>query len=64
LKTIAIVASSADPFSKLSRSESLAKSWGSTLVNAGAKDHLGSNANLGDWEDGKNLLAEFLKTIN
>jgi hypothetical protein len=55
-----VVASTNDTYITMDRVTGLAADWGARLVNAGAKDHLGSAARLGTWNEGQALLAELL----
>jgi uncharacterized protein len=52
-----LVASSDDPFCALERATGLATDWGATLVLAGARGHLNGESGLGDWPEGRALLA-------
>jgi uncharacterized protein len=53
-----VVASRDDPFVAFERSRELAAVWGSRLVDAGARRHLNTEAGLGPWPLGEQLLAE------
>jgi predicted alpha/beta hydrolase family esterase len=52
-----LVASSDDPFCSVERATGLATDWGATLVLAGARGHLNGDSGLGDWPEGRALLA-------
>lgn len=52
-----VVASTDDPFSTTERSRALAQAWGSRFVEAGARGHLNAESGLGDWPEGRTLLA-------
>ena len=58
-----VIASTNDGFSSIGESEEMAKRWGSSLSNVGNRDHIGSAANVGAWEEGQSLLAEFLLSL-
>lgn len=58
-----LIASSNDPMSDLKASESLAFHWGSQLKCVGNRQHIGGAANLGNWEEGQLLFAEFLNHL-
>jgi hypothetical protein len=51
-----VVASSNDPFMDLPRAQQLARAWGSEFVEIGARGHINSDSNLGDWPQGQALL--------
>lgn len=51
-----VVASSDDPWIDLDRARSLAISWGSHFVDAGAQGHINAASGIGWWEDGQQLL--------
>lgn len=56
-----VVASSDDTYVSLARAESFAAAWGASLVMIGAHGHINIASNLGDWLDGKRLLAQICK---
>jgi uncharacterized protein len=56
-----LVASEDDPWLTLDRAQQLAKNWRSRFVNIGRAGHINGAANLGSWEQGKQLLAELMK---
>ena len=58
-----IVASTNDPYASLAYVEARAGQWGSELVNVGAKGHINSGSNLGDWSEGRRILMEFDRRI-
>lgn len=51
-----MVASRNDPYASFPRSESLARAWGSHLVDAGEAGHLNAQSGLGDWPLGLSLV--------
>lgn len=51
------VASSNDPWSALSRAQSLAADWGAEFHAIGAYGHINENSGLGDWPQGRAWLA-------
>lgn len=55
-----LVASADDSFLSMERARLFAESWGSRLVEVGAKGHLNSSSGLGDWPEGRALLDELL----
>ncbi|MBC5773920.1 alpha/beta hydrolase [Pontibacter sp. KCTC 32443] len=55
-----LVASSDDEYLTIERAEYLANLWGSEFVNVGAKGHINSYSNIGDWPEGQELLARLL----
>ncbi|WP_162427570.1 RBBP9/YdeN family alpha/beta hydrolase [Pontibacter pudoricolor] len=56
-----LVASSDDDYLTIERAEYLANLWGSEFVNAGAKGHINSYSYIGEWPEGKVLLARLLE---
>jgi predicted alpha/beta hydrolase family esterase len=59
-----VVASTDDEYITTERCKLLADSWGSKFINIGAKGHINSASNLGDWEEGKSILDELLFTVS
>jgi uncharacterized protein len=55
-----LVASTDDSYLSLERARLFAESWGSRLVEVGAKGHLNSASGLGAWPEGRRLLDELL----
>ncbi len=55
-----VVASTNDYYVSFERAKHFAESWGSELVNIGAKDHINADAGFGEWQEG----LEFLKKLN
>ena len=53
-----VVASEDDPYVDFARAEFLAKAWGARFVNAGKCGHINSASGLGDWPQGRSILAE------
>lgn len=51
------VVSSDDPFCGPERAAGLAADWGARVVEAGARGHLNADSGLGDWPEGRALLA-------
>ena len=51
------VLSSDDPFGALPATQALAQDWGAQVVHAGARGHLNADSGLGDWPEGRALLA-------
>jgi predicted alpha/beta hydrolase family esterase len=52
-----VVASQNDPYVALSRARAFASAWGASIVDAGARGHLNADSGLGDWAEGRALLA-------
>lgn len=46
-----------DPFGAADRMRALATAWGAGIVDAGARGHLNAESGLGDWSEGRALLA-------
>ncbi|KJK55478.1 RBBP9/YdeN family alpha/beta hydrolase [Saccharothrix sp. ST-888] len=57
-----LASSSDDPWCSTERARAFADSWGSAFVDAGAHGHLNSDSGLGDWPEGRELLARLLET--
>ncbi len=51
-----LLASRSDPYCSFERAQSLAKTWGSTLIDCGARGHINAESHLGDWPQGHALL--------
>jgi len=52
-----LLASSDDPYCSLERARSYAQAWGSSWLEQGARGHLNAESGLGDWPEGRALLA-------
>jgi predicted alpha/beta hydrolase family esterase len=59
-----VVASSDDPFAELARVRELARAWGALLVELGAVGHINADSGLGDWPEGRALLAELEQRLD
>ena len=55
------VISTDDPFCALDRARAMAIDWGSQVLEVGPRGHLNSDSGLGDWPEGRELLAELLR---
>lgn len=53
-----IIASTNDPYASIDYAKSLAKAWGSALVNVGDKGHINSASDIGTWEEGNAYLGQ------
>jgi len=53
-----VVASTNDPLLSIVRAHALADAWGSAIAVIGDHLHVGSDAKLGSWQVGKQLLSE------
>jgi uncharacterized protein len=51
-----VIASTNDFYVSFERAEFFAQSWGSELVNIGAKEHINADAGFGEWQEGLELL--------
>lgn len=56
-----MVASSNDHYITLERSRELARDWNCDWHNVGAHGHINAASNLGDWPEGRQLLAQIFK---
>ena len=54
------VISTDDPFCDLERARAMAIAWGAEVLEVGQRGHLNSDSNLGDWPEGRQLLADLL----
>ncbi|WP_298769250.1 alpha/beta hydrolase [uncultured Fibrobacter sp.] len=58
-----VVASENDIYVSIERARQFADAWGSTFVDVGCLGHINADSNLGEWEQGRKILAEFEKTL-
>jgi predicted alpha/beta hydrolase family esterase len=54
------VVSSDDPFCDPARARAMAAGWGARTLDVGPRGHLNSDSGLGDWPEGRQLLADLL----
>lgn len=59
-----MVASSDDPYADLAFARSHAAAWGSDYVDAGALGHINGESGIGDWPQGRGLLAAFVAGLS
>jgi uncharacterized protein len=52
-----VIASRDDPFTRFERAQSFAQAWGSEFIDYGARGHINAESGLGDWPEGRALLA-------
>jgi predicted alpha/beta hydrolase family esterase len=52
-----LVGSQDDPYCSLERAKTFAQAWGAEFVDYGARGHLNAESGLGDWPEGRALLA-------
>ncbi|WP_206952672.1 RBBP9/YdeN family alpha/beta hydrolase [Trinickia acidisoli] len=52
-----VVASSDDPYGSLDFAQRCARAWGSRLIEIGPRGHINADSGLGEWEEGRRLLA-------
>ncbi|MBE8723593.1 RBBP9/YdeN family alpha/beta hydrolase [Flavobacterium hungaricum] len=55
-----VVASENDPYSLFERKKYFAQQWGSDFVNVGKQGHINSDSDLKYWEEGQEILSDFL----
>ena len=58
--TLAVI-STDDPFCALDRARTMATDWGSQVLELRQRGHLNSDSGLGDWPEGRELLADLLR---
>ncbi len=58
-----VVASTDDPYISVDRARSLGWAWGSQIKVLGAHGHLGADADLGEWPEGRALLDGLLSEL-
>ena len=59
-----VVASSNDPLLSVERAEDLASAWGAEVAEIGPHLHVGSDAELGQWPEGRAILDELISQIS
>jgi len=52
-----LLGSQDDPFCRLERAQLFARQWGAEFMDYGARGHLNAQSGLGDWPEGRALLA-------
>ena len=52
-----VVASRDDPFTAFARAQAFAQAWGSAFIDYGDRGHINAESGLGDWPEGRALLA-------
>jgi predicted alpha/beta hydrolase family esterase len=55
------VISGDDPFCDPARARAMAADWGARTLDAGPRGHLNSDSGLGDWPQGRQMLAQLLR---
>jgi predicted alpha/beta hydrolase family esterase len=53
-----LIASTNDPYAAVDRAATWSAYWGTRFISLGNKGHINANSNLGNWEEGWNLLQE------
>jgi predicted alpha/beta hydrolase family esterase len=56
-----LLASHDDPYCSFARASAFAAAWGCNLIDYGHSGHINADSNLGDWADGRRLLAQLQK---
>jgi len=54
-----LVGSQDDPYCSFARARAFADAWGSEFIDFGACGHINADSGLGDWPEGRTLLARF-----
>jgi predicted alpha/beta hydrolase family esterase len=52
-----LLASQNDPYCSFARATGFANAWGSECIDYGARGHINADSGLGDWPEGRTLLA-------
>jgi hypothetical protein len=52
-----LLGSQNDPYCSFARAQGFAAAWGSTFVDFGARGHINAESGLGDWPEGRAMLA-------
>ena len=52
-----VVASEDDPYMSITRARFFASRWGADFIDMGKKGHLNAESGLGDWPEGREILA-------
>lgn len=52
-----LLASQNDPYCSLERAQGFAQAWGAECIDYGARGHINAESGLGDWPEGRALLA-------
>lgn len=58
-----VIASEDDAYISITRASYLAKQWGSEFISIGKRDHIGTAAKLGLWDEGLELFEGFVKRL-
>ncbi len=57
-----LVGSTNDPYCTFERAQQFANAWGAEFVDHGARGHINSESNLGDWPEGYTLLQSLIRS--
>jgi len=55
-----LLGSQNDPYCSLARAQGFAAAWGAEFIDFGARGHINADSGLGDWPEGRGLLARLL----
>jgi predicted alpha/beta hydrolase family esterase len=58
-----VVASQDDPYADIEFARTIAETWGARFVDIGAKGHINADSGVGDWDEGWEMLREFVGTL-
>lgn len=58
---VTVVASTDDPYGSFASAEAFAAALGAELVSVGARGHINAGSGLGDWPEGRELLAQLVE---
>ncbi|KRB59212.1 hypothetical protein ASE04_26660 [Rhizobium sp. Root708] len=58
-----VIASTNDVYGSIAHARALAAGWGSVFTEVGARGHLNGKSGLGDWAEGREMVAAFEATL-
>lgn len=58
-----VVASADDPFVTVERARQFAQAWGSRFAEIGSRGHVNGDSNLGQWDEGYQMLEQFCRQV-
>ncbi|MCG9791116.1 RBBP9/YdeN family alpha/beta hydrolase [Flavobacterium algicola] len=58
-----VITSTNDPYVSVERATFFSEKWGSDFVSIGLRGHINTLSNLGQWDEGKELLSSFINKL-